>query len=144
MLQSKSKNVKKYPQVKFVNNFVLDELVVGTITDIRPYGALIYFEENRKGLLHIKQISDSYISNIKTYLKINSSIKVRIIEIDETNGFLKLSLKSVPHSERIIFDKEKGESNINPTQIDFTMLKEALPVWIDKAMEEINNDKIKS
>ena len=57
--------------------------------------------------LHIKQISDSYISNINTYLQDGALIKVRIIEIDEKNGFLKLSLKSVPLNERTVFAKKQ-------------------------------------
>jgi len=46
-----------------MNIYELNEIVEGTITEIRPYGAIITFPENRTGLLHIKQISDAYISN---------------------------------------------------------------------------------
>lgn len=124
-----------------MNEFILNAIVEGTITDIRPYGALISFPENRTGLLHIKQISDAYISNINTYLQVNAHIKVRIIEIDETNGFLKLSLKSVPHTERILFTRDKATLKGNPIQVDFSPLEKALPLWIEEAKKEIENDK---
>ena len=123
-----------------MNEFVLNAIVEGTITDIRPYGALISFPENRTGLLHIKQISDAYISNINTYLKVSANIKVRIIEIDDINGFLKLSLKSVPHNERILFMRDKNTSKINPIQVDFSPLEKALPKWIEEAIKEIEHD----
>ncbi len=123
-----------------MNVYEINEIVEGTITEIRPYGALITFPNDRKGLLHIKQISDAYISNINTYLQADSQIKVRIIEIDELNGFLKLSLKSVPHNERIIFEREKREPSINPAQQDFSPLEEALPQWIANTLKEIEDE----
>lgn len=123
-----------------MNTYELNEIVEGTISEIRPYGAIITFPDGRDGLLHIKQISDAYISNIYTYLQLDAQIRVRIIEIDESNGFLKLSLKSVPYDERIIFERDKKAMNINPAQQDFSALEEALPGWIAKAMEEIEND----
>lgn len=126
-----------------MNNYELNEIVEGTISEIRPYGALISFPDERSGLLHIKQISDAYISNINTYLQVNAKIKVRIIEIDKINGFLKLSLKSVPHAERIIFDRSKRQPTINPSQADFSALEEALPEWIENTLKEIDNDETK-
>lgn len=122
------------------NNYSLNEIVQGTIAEIRPYGALLTFPDNRSGLLHIKQISDSYISNINTYLQIGADIKVRIIEIDQINGFLKLSLKTVPHNERIVFERDKNQPAINPSQVDFHALEEALPHWIEQTIKEIDND----
>lgn len=123
-----------------MNVYEIEQIVEGVISDIRPYGAIITFPDGKHGLLHIKQISDSYISNINTYLHVNSNIKVRILEIDETNSFMKLSLKSVPQNERVQFTKNKGEGSINPNQLNFTALEEALPEWIAIAIKEIEND----
>ncbi|MDY0214949.1 MAG: S1 RNA-binding domain-containing protein [Bacilli bacterium] len=124
-----------------MNNYEINEIVEGTIREIRPYGALITFPDDRSGLLHIKQISDAFISNINTYLQVNAQIKVRIIEIDKLNGFLKLSLKSVPHNERVQFDRSKRETTINPSQTDFSALEKALPEWIENTLKEIDNDQ---
>ena len=124
-----------------MNNYEINEIVEGTIREIRPYGALITFPDDRSGLLHIKQISDAFISNINTYLQVNAQIKVRIIEIDKLNGFLKLSLKSVPNNERVQFDRSKRETTINPSQTDFSALEKALPEWIENTLKEIDNDQ---
>lgn len=122
-----------------MNKYELNAIVEGTITEIRPYGALITFPDGRTGLLHIKQISDAYISNINTYLQNGAQIKVRIIEIDPLNNFLKLSLKSVPQNERIMFERDKKSAALNETQVDFTALEKALPGWIEKAIKEIKD-----
>ncbi len=123
-----------------MNVYEIDAIVEGTIAEIKSYGAFLSFEDGRKGLLHIKQISDSYISNINTYLQDGATIKVRIIEIDEKNGFLKLSLKSVPVHERTVFAKTNKTSAINPAQVDFSTFKEKLPHWIEETLKEIEND----
>lgn len=123
-----------------MNVYEINTIVEGTISEIRPYGALISFPaDNKVGLLHIKQISDAYISNINTYLQVGAQIKVRIIEIDPINGFLKLSLKTVPQHERIMFERERKFVAINPAQVDFAPLAEALPAWIEQAIKEIEN-----
>lgn len=121
-----------------MNEFVLDSLVVGTVKEIRSYGAIISFPENREGLLHIKEVSDSFIVNLKTYLQENVEIRLRIIEISDTNGFLKLSLKSVPFTERIYFHKE-GRSKDVLEDVNFSPLEKALPQWINEAKENISN-----
>lgn len=122
-----------------MNVYELNEIVEGTISEIRPYGALISFPEGRAGLLHIKQISDAYISNINTYLKHGAQIKVRIIEIDPVNHFLKLSLKTVPQSERLVFERDKKRTLLNEPNVDFSALEKALPHWIEEAIKEIED-----
>lgn len=121
-----------------MNIFAVNEIVLGTISEIRPYGALITFPEGRSGLLHIKQISDAYISNINTYLQNGAQIKVRIIEIDALNGFLKLSLKTVPQNERVVFERDRNYQNSDPV-VDFTALEKALPHWINETIKEIED-----
>lgn len=123
-----------------MNVYTLNEIIEGTISEIRPYGALISFPGGRTGLLHIKQISDAYISNINTYLQNGAQIRVRIIEIDPLNNFMKLSLKTVPQNERIVFERDKKNNDAIDLQVDFTPLEKALPEWINKAIKEIEDN----
>lgn len=123
-----------------MNVFALGKLVEGTILEIRPYGAIISFENERKGLLHITQVSDSYVSNLETYLQLGAQIKVEIIEINEENGFLKLSLKTVLPHDRIRFNRPKKRNPVDPELIDFSPLAAKLPTWLEQAVKELDND----
>lgn len=123
-----------------MHNYEVNDLIVGTISEIRNYGAVITFDNGYSGFLHIKQVSENYISNLHTYLKQGADIKVKIIEKNNDDHFFRLSLKDVPYSERIIFSKPRKNVKINPGEVDFSPLREKLPQWIKEALEEINDD----
>lgn len=124
-----------------MEKYNVNDLIVGTITEIRSYGAIVTFANDYTGFLHIKQISDSYISNLKTYLKLHSEIRVRITEKNDEDKFMRLSLKDVPHEERIVFARKKEYPNVQQiADVDFSILERKLPDWIKEALEEINND----
>lgn len=123
-----------------MQNYNVGDFIVGTISEIRNYGAVITFDKGYSGFLHIKQVSENYISNLHTYLKQGADIKVKIIEKNEEDNFFRLSLKDVPYNERIIFSKPRRHTKINPQEINFEPLKNKLPEWIDEALEEIKDD----
>lgn len=123
-----------------MQNYNVGDFIVGTISEIRNYGAVITFDKGYSGFLHIKQVSENYISNLHTYLKQGADIKVKIIEKNEEDNFFRLSLKDVPYNERIIFAKPRRHTKINQQEINFEPLKNKLPEWIIEALEEINND----
>ncbi|MBR1779710.1 MAG: S1 RNA-binding domain-containing protein [Clostridia bacterium] len=73
------------------------QLEVGTVLDgkvngITNFGAFIDLPGNKKGLVHISEISTDYVKNIEDYLKYGQEVKVKIININ-TNGDIKLSIK---------------------------------------------------
>ena len=74
-----------------MNTYSVDEIIEGTIIVIRPFGAIMIFEDGQKGLLHISQVANTFIRNISRYLKIGKTYQVKIIGIEE-DGLLKLSL----------------------------------------------------
>lgn len=119
-----------------MNNYKVGDIIEGTIIGIKPFGAILIFEDGTKGLLHISQVANTFIRNISRYLKVGKTYQVKIINIEE-DGFLKLSMSQISDEEKQEYrlsgvKKEK----IDPQYIDFTVLKEKLPVWIEKEKEE--------
>ena len=68
------------------------EIVSGTITGIRDYGAFVQVEEYC-GLIHISEFSDGYVKDIKTIVNVGDIVSVEILEVDEVSKKLKLSYK---------------------------------------------------
>ena len=74
------------------------ELSVGEIVDcnveqIMPYGAFVRMTKTgRKGMIHISELSYSFVKNITDILNIGDKIQAKIIRIDE-KGRIDLSLK---------------------------------------------------
>ncbi len=68
------------------------QLVEGKIANIKPFGLFVDLG-NSTGLIHIKQISQSYIESLTNHFQVGQSIKAIIINIDEGKGRISLSTR---------------------------------------------------
>ena len=57
-------------------------------------GLFVNLDEYYSGLIHISEITSSYVRNIYDYVKIGEMIQARVIE-NEQNGKIKLSIKDI-------------------------------------------------
>ena len=69
------------------------EVVQGTITGLRAYGAFLELDGGVAGLLHISQISYGRVENPETLFTIGQRCKVMILDFDKANGRVALSTK---------------------------------------------------
>ncbi len=121
-------------------SYQVNDIIEGTIINIRPFGAIMIFEDESLGLLHISEIANTFIRNIYRYLKIGKTYQVKVIDI-ETDGFLKVSMSKITEEEKETYRNSQVKRNpIDEKYIDFTALKEKLPEWIKLAKEEMNHD----
>ncbi|MBR0295268.1 MAG: S1 RNA-binding domain-containing protein [Bacilli bacterium] len=127
-----------------MEEFVIGSLVIGKVEAIRPYAVFMSFSDGRNGLLHISEISDAYIRDIEKFASVGDEIKVKIIDIDPNNGFLRVSLKQVPEEEAFSTHQNNRRDKVDATSDEFKTLAEKLPNWIEeayqKAKEDENND----
>ena len=61
------------------------------VTGIQPYGAFVETPDHTEGLIHISEIMDDYVHNLKISIR-RSNCKAKILSIDD-EGKLNLSLK---------------------------------------------------
>jgi S1 RNA binding domain protein len=71
---------------------VLGSIVEGTVTGITNFGAFVELPDKQVGLVHISEIADAYVKDIKEYLKEKDKVQVKIISIDG-KGKIGLSIK---------------------------------------------------
>ena len=67
------------------------ELITGTIGSLKPFGAFVDFEGGASGLLHIKQISKSYVSALGDVFSVGDPVKAIVLNIDDQRGRISLS-----------------------------------------------------
>ena len=82
------------------------EIISGKVTGITKFGAFVSLPEGKTGLVHISEVDQSYVSNIRDHLSEGQEVKVKIIAVDE-NGRINLSIKKAqprPASERRPFN----------------------------------------
>ena len=118
-----------------MKSFEIGSVIEGTICEIAPYGAFIECENGQKGLLHISEISRDYITDINDVFKVGDCVKLKILAIDAKNQYLRLSLKQCGAPPKR-HEKKAIRITIPENEINFTNLKNALPNWINAALQK--------
>ncbi|MDR7554551.1 MAG: S1 RNA-binding domain-containing protein [Armatimonadota bacterium] len=67
-------------------------IVEGTVVKITPYGAFVELPDGKSGLVHISEIADTYVKDVKDYLKEQDRVRVKVLGLNE-KGKLDLSIK---------------------------------------------------
>ena len=111
------------------------------MTGIQPYG--IVDLDNTEGLIHISEIMDDYVHNLKKFLSEGQIVKAKVISIDK-EGKLNLSLKDNDYFKNYERKKEKQSvlDEIKETEkYGFQTIKERLPVWIKQSKNAIKDEQ---
>ncbi|MBN2172840.1 MAG: polyribonucleotide nucleotidyltransferase [Bacteroidales bacterium] len=69
------------------------EIYLGTVKNITTFGAFVEILPGKEGLLHISEIDWKHIKTVEEMLKTGDKVKVKLIDIDNRTGKLKLSRK---------------------------------------------------
>ena len=67
-------------------------IVEGTVTGITNFGAFVELPENKIGLVHISEVSETYVKDVKDFLKEKDKVKVKVLTIDP-RGKIGLSIR---------------------------------------------------
>jgi S1 RNA binding domain protein len=72
----------------------IGSILTGKVTGITKFGAFVTVAPGKSGLVHISEISNTYVNDIHDHLTENQEVKVKVIGIDQ-NGRVNLSIKAV-------------------------------------------------
>jgi S1 RNA binding domain protein len=67
-------------------------IVEGTVVKITHYGAFVELPDGKSGLVHISEIADTYVKDVKDYLRERDTVRVKVLGVNE-KGKLDLSVK---------------------------------------------------
>jgi translation initiation factor 2 subunit 1 len=78
------------------------DLIIATIETVTDYGAYAKLDEfSKRGLLHVSEISSSWIRNIHDFVRENQKMVLKVLCVDPEKGHVDLSLRRVTKRERI-------------------------------------------
>ena len=77
---------------------VVGAILEGKVTGITKFGAFVALPGGRSGLVHISNISDSYVNDINDFLSVGQEVKVKVMNIDQSNR-INLSIKHAQPQE---------------------------------------------
>ncbi len=66
-------------------------IVEGKVTRITNFGAFVELEEGKVGLIHISEVAEVYVNDVRDFLSEGDTVKVKVVSIDGNK--IALSLK---------------------------------------------------
>lgn len=115
-----------------MTKFKKGEIIKGTVTGIEKYGIFVNLDNYYTGLIHISEISNFFVKNINDYVKIGETIKAEVLDVNEKESHVKLSIKNIDYR----FNR-KRRTKIVETKTGFKTLKIKLNEWIKNKEQEI-------
>ena len=90
--------------------FTVGAILEGKVKTITNFGAFIALPENKTGLVHISEVANTFVSDIRQHLTEGQDVKVMIINTD--NGKINLSIKRLePKPQRENAPRDNGPRN---------------------------------
>src|SRR3989304_9293531 len=78
------------------------DLIIATIQSVTDYGAYAKLDEyDKEGLLHVSEISSSWIRNIRDFVREGQKIVLKVLRVDLEKGHIDLSLRRATKREKI-------------------------------------------
>jgi general stress protein 13 len=105
------------------------DIIKVTVTSIENYGIFVKVDERYNGLIHISEMSDSFVSNVRNFAFPGEDIYAKVMDVDGDKNQMKLSIKSINYR----LTSKKGRLLESPN--GFNKLKELLPIWIDSKLK---------
>ncbi len=72
--------------------FAAGDIIEGRISGITSYGAFVSLPEGKSGLVHISEISYSFVNDVHDILSEGQTVKVKVLSVDDS-GRINLSIK---------------------------------------------------
>ncbi|MBR0423499.1 MAG: S1 RNA-binding domain-containing protein [Clostridia bacterium] len=97
-------------------HFEVGAVVEGKVTGITKFGAFVDLGEGKSGLVHISEVSNTFVKEVSDHLKEGQPVKVKIIKLND-KGRYELSIKQANEKKSPV---QKSE-NFKPTNqsLDF-------------------------
>jgi len=80
----------------------IGDLVIATVQEVTDFGAYVKLDEyDKRGLLHVSEISSSWIRNIRDFIREGQKVVLKVLRVDIEKGHIDLSLRRVTKREKI-------------------------------------------
>lgn len=90
----------------------IGNVVEGVVTGITNFGAFVELPEGKVGLIHISEVADVYVRDVKDFLKEQDKVKVKVLSVDE-RGKIGLSIKQLQEKKPV---EQASVAPVRPAQ----------------------------
>ena len=81
--------------MKFTNEYSEGDVITGKVASITPFGAFVRIIPGIDGLVHISQLADRKVGNVKEVVNVGDEVSAKITEIDADKKRISLSMRAL-------------------------------------------------
>ena len=121
------------------------ELTVGAVLEgkvksITNFGAFVSLGDNKIGMVHISEVSNSYVSDIRAFLTEGQDVKVMVLSVEGTK--INLSIKRLEPKPQT--DRAPGNFRGNPRPAAPRQSQAPTPPPAPKTADQLFEEKLKA
>ena len=113
------------------------QIVEGKITGITAFGVFLDIGDGKSGLVHISEVSRTYINDLNEVVKVGDQAKAKILNIGE-DGKISLSIKRATEPEKKEPRERRERRPVAPSKPDNSY------VWTPKKSESASFEEMMS
>lgn len=92
-------------------------ILEGKVTGLTAFGAFVSLPDGKSGMVHISEVSKTFVKDIKEFLKVGQEVKVKVVGISE-EGKISLSIRKAEPAEPSQQDRPKERQKDRPHRSD--------------------------
>ena len=89
------KKAEDNPWEIFKSKYAVDDVVKATIVSTTSFGAFAQIIDGVDGLIHISQLADKKVENVKDIVSVGDVVDVKIIDIDDESKRISISMRAL-------------------------------------------------
>ncbi len=86
------------PWEKFRNEYSIGDVVSAKIVSITPFGAFAQIIDGVDGLIHISQLADKRVDDVKEVVQVGQTVDVKITDVDYDKKRISISIRALLNS----------------------------------------------
>ncbi|SHI19713.1 S1 RNA binding domain protein [Sporobacter termitidis DSM 10068] len=127
----------------------MGSIVTGKVTGITKFGAFVTLAPGKSGLVHISEIANSYVNDIREHLTEGQEVTVKVIGLDD-NGRINLSIKAalppapkpdIPRRPKMPPIRQPGDRPYSPQQASEPSFEDKLKRFMQDSDSKISGIK---
>ncbi len=83
------------PWVKFAEDYKVGDVVKAKVVSITPFGAFAQIVPGIDGLIHISQLAEKRVTNVKDVVSVGDEVEAKITEIDTDKKRISISMRAL-------------------------------------------------
>jgi len=93
--RGKAKLFEFSKDVRSMSDLKIGMILPGLVTNITRFGAFVDVGVKQDGLVHLSQLADRYVSDPTEIVKLNQSVRVKVLEVDAGRKRIAFSMKNL-------------------------------------------------